>query len=183
MNIAMAAILADNDLTKPLLLVLGALLLVIFIPRALRRKKTAAGSRPERAPGPAPARAREQVEDMIVKLDDIGRELYAKLDNKIRILNHLIEDADDRIRKLQGLGPAAAPPPEQKKQAGPEPDKPAREKPAAPGPEKGKYTTVYELADAGQNVISIARQTGLQPGEIELLLELRKTRNNKDRDK
>jgi hypothetical protein len=47
-------------------------------------------------------------------------------------------------------------------------------------PDTGKYKSVYDLADAGHALVDIARRTGLQPGEIELLLELRKTKKNKD---
>ena len=121
---------------------------------------------------------REQIDDMIVKLDDIGREVYAKLDNKIRVLNRLIEEADEKIKKLEAL---RAQTPETKAKAAETAAKPAEaaSAPANPsGAEKGKYATVYALADAGQSVVSISRQTGLQPGEIELLLELRRTKKS-----
>jgi hypothetical protein len=170
--------LTDN-LTAPAL-VLGLLLIVIFLPRFLR-KKTAASDKSSARPSSAGViGARGQIEDMIVKLDDIGRETYARLDTKIRILNRLIEEADEKIRALQALN-AAAPAPETKaRPAEPKPAKPANGPAKPASAEKEKYTDVYALADAGQSVLSIARQTGMQPGEIALLLELRRTKN-KDR--
>jgi hypothetical protein len=180
MNMATAPILPEN-MVGPLALIVGLLIIVLLIPRALKKKPADSGATSSRPADAASIRTREQIDDMIVKLDDIGREVYAKLDTKIRILNRLIEEADEKIRKLEALGAPAAPAPETKaKPAETKPDKPATGTASAPAnpsaPEKGKYATVYALADAGQNVISIARQTGLQPGEIELLLELRRTK-------
>lgn len=46
----------------------------------------------------------------------------------------------------------------------------------AGGAERSRQAQVYELADAGQGVTEIARATGLSKGEVQLILDLRKTR-------
>jgi len=46
----------------------------------------------------------------------------------------------------------------------------------AGGKERSRHAQVYELADSGQGVTEIARATGLSKGEVQLILDLRKTR-------
>lgn len=46
----------------------------------------------------------------------------------------------------------------------------------AGGKERSRHAQVYELADGGQGVTEIARATGLSKGEVQLILDLRKTR-------
>jgi hypothetical protein len=172
----------------PVLVVIILLALVVVLPRMARRKTTRDG---EASPGRAVSstlRAKEQMEDLIVKLHDFSREIQARLDNKISVLNRLIEEADEKIRELEARGISATP----KAKAPDRSTKSKSDKPASePGdvaktpsrPKTGKYKSVYDLADEGHDAVSIARQTGLQPGEIELLLELRKTRRTGDKDK
>lgn len=42
--------------------------------------------------------------------------------------------------------------------------------------DRSRHAEVYRLADAGQGVTEIARVTGLSKGEVQLMLDLRKTR-------
>jgi hypothetical protein len=183
MNTAATPIMSISDSPYATLLILaGLFVIVILLPRALKRKPTGSGSSAVRPA--APLQAREQMDSLVVKLDDLGRELYAKLDTKIRILDRLLQEAEEKIKKLQAMNAAAGVAPEPKaRQAESKQEKPAGATKSAasnpPGQENSKYAGVYVLADAGHDVISIARQTGLQPGEIELLLELRK---NKSKD-
>ena len=181
-------VLSLSESFLPVLGVIVLLALVVVLPRMARRKSARGG---EASPGCAVSstlRAREQMEDLIVKLHDFGREIQARLDNKISVLNRLIEEADEKIRELEARGVSAAP----KAEAPNGSTKAKSDKPVSETgdvaetpsrPETGKYKSVYDLADEGHDAVSIARQTGLQPGEIELLLELRKTRGTGDKDK
>ncbi len=45
-----------------------------------------------------------------------------------------------------------------------------------PSPEEQRYSHIYAMADAGAGPVEIARQTGQTTGEIELILNLRKSR-------
>lgn len=172
MTNAVAPVLAQGNEYLPVLIVVILLALVVVLPRMARRKPS--GGRTVGTAVPS-VRGREQMEDLLVKLHDISREMQAKLDTKMRVLNRLIEEANEKIRELDARGIKEKETKSDKASGG------TRDvAQAPPRPETGKYASVYELADAGHDVVSISRRTGLQPGEIELLLELRKKRN-KDR--
>lgn len=170
---AVAPVLAESTGFLPVVIVIILLALVVLLPRMMRRKPSGGQTTGTAA---SSARGREQMEGLIVKMHDIAREMHAKLDTKMRVLNRLIEEANEKIRALEARGITTSP-----KTAEPESDKaPGGSRDVAqspPRPDAGKYTGVYELADAGHDAVSISRKTGLQPGEIELLLELRRTRN------
>ncbi len=186
MTNAIAPMLAQIPDLLPVFVVIVLLAIVLILPRMLKRKTGGGGESPLRPSASSAVRAKEQMEDLIVKLHDFGREMQAKTDNKIRVLNRLIEEANEKIREMEAHGISPKPPagtdgksPETK--SGKQTDGTGDVAETPSRPETGKYTSVYELADAGHDVVSIARHTGLQPGEIELLLELRKARNKDKR--
>jgi len=186
MTNAVAPVLAQGPADwLPVFVVVVLLAIVLVLPRMLKRK-TGGGESPLRPSASSAVRAKEQMENLIIKLHDFGREMQAKIDNKIRVLNRLIEEANEKIREMEAHGISPKPPagtagksPETK--SGKQTDGTGDVAETPSRPETGKYTSVYELADAGHDVVSIARHTGLQPGEIELLLELRKARNKDKR--
>jgi len=103
---------------------------------------------------------RESLDEIFVKLQEFSRDSLSRLDTRIRMLNELLTRADAKIaelKKLQESRPAdpASPP----------------AKPANPLHEK-----IYRLADEGKTVLQITESTGLQRGEIELVLGLREKR-------
>lgn len=103
---------------------------------------------------------RESLDEIFVKLQEFSRESLSRLDTRIRMLNELLTRADAKIaelKKLQESRPAA-------------PEAPAG-KPANPLHEK-----IYRLADEGKTLLQITDATGLQRGEIELVLGLREKR-------
>ena len=88
-----------------------------------------------------------------------------RLDTKIRMLNQLLLECDQKKRELEDLlaragGPAAAP-------ADPAPAPAAR-------PSNPLHTQVYSLQDSGKEILDICAATGLEKGEVELILGLRK---------
>lgn len=130
---------------------LGALALL-----ALRRRSRAEG-RAGLFPREEQEMVRHQLDRLLAEIQELSREQIARLDNKIRMLQQLLADADARIRELQSLSPREA--------------APAR--PANPLHEK-----VYALADAGRGSLEIGQELGLEKGEVELILGLRKVRPN-----
>jgi len=101
-------------------------------------------------------RAREELARILADIQDLSREQIARLDTKLRMLQQLIIDADKRIAELKALQGGATPtaPP-------PRPVNPLHEK-------------VFALADAGKPVDTICVETGLEKGEVDLILGLRK---------
>ena len=125
---------------------------------------------------------RQQMERLLVELHDISREMNARLDTKIRVLSNLINEADERIRRLEALvsqvgmreatGTAsrsgrAEPPPAHGAASGPAARNPA------PQPPPERYAEIYALADKGLDAQQIAQQTSTPTGEVELILGLR----------
>jgi len=87
----------------------GALILLAVMLR-LRSRAGQARARQPRPDPPADAGARDAVERLTVDLEETARSVSALLDTKIRVLDKLIRDADERIARLEKLGGAARPP-------------------------------------------------------------------------
>jgi len=127
------------------------------------------------AAAPPPAIDVRQVRDirgvvdrLLVEMEEISREMNARLDTKMAALEELIRQADQRLARLESLpsgpptGAAAAEP---KPAASPEP---------APPPEPpSRYDSIYDLADQGLSASEISHRTGKPAGEVELILNLR----------
>ena len=102
---------------------------------------------------------------MMVELDELTRRFGAQLDAKAMKLERLIEQADERIAKLNG-SPAEAEIERPREAAGSGP-------PAGPEPPDPLADNVYRLADAGKDTGKIARQLNEHIGKVELILALR----------
>ncbi len=114
-----------------------------------------------------------EVEDVMVELDQVARQVHGQLDTRFAKLETIIRDADGRIAKLERLLQAADGAPtldvvlEEARPDEPDP---------TPVMETGPHADVYRLVDAGMSEIEIAQETGKTTGEIELILALRKAR-------
>ena len=104
---------------------------------------------------------RHDLEKLIGELQDLSRKIGAEIDTRFAKLEAALRDVDRRIAVLHRLsrGPI---------------------EPSAGAVEEGgqdqdvRYAVVYELADAGFSAVDIARDLGKTPGEIELILNLRR---------
>lgn len=146
----------DGTSTVWILAAIGALMLGILLPRLRRRRKD-----PEESLGSfgsATGGAREELERLLTEIQDLSREHIARLDSKIRMLNQLLLECDQKKRELEALlGQTAAPPP---KAAGARAGNPLHDQ-------------VYQLKDSGKDLLDICQATGLEKGEVELILGLR----------
>jgi len=96
---------------------------------------------------------RATMERLVLELEELSREISAKIDTKMRTLEVLIQQADERIEALTKLTPASE---EKRRELA------------------SKYGEVYELADSGASLDEIAKKTGMHAGEVELILSLRR---------
>ena len=144
------------------LLLAAALILGIGIP-LLRRRRAPAGA------APADGHARAELERLLAEIQDLSREHIARLDTKIRLLNQLLLDCDRKQKEIEALlgRPSSAPPP-----GGATAGKPASSPP--PRAANPLHDQVYALHDAGKNLLEICGATGLEKGEVELILGLRR---------
>ncbi len=119
-----------------------------------------------------------EVEDVMLELDKLAREVHGRLDTRFAKLEVVIHDADERIAKLERLArmtgdvsdsidrvPGLDVTLEEEHPDAPEP---------APKMEDSPHAVVYRLADAGMTGLQIAEETGQTTGEIELILALRR---------
>jgi len=121
-------------------------------------------------------KARDGLEQVMLELDQLCRQLHGRLDTKIARLEAVIRDADRKIETLSRLVRAAGGQPaleitldrvDPHALAGVTP------------PEDDKHAPIYELADQGFTSIDIAQQVGMPTGEVELILSLRNARRKK----
>lgn len=141
-------------------LVVAALFVAVVLPRLRRRRdepRETLGTF-----GPAAGGAREELERLLTEIQDLSREHIARLDTKIRMLNQLLLECDQKQRDLEAL-------------LGKAPAAEAAAKPAPAGRASNPlHDQVYSLQDSGKEVLDICAATGLEKGEVELILGLRK---------
>lgn len=120
-----------------------------------------------------------EVEDVMLELDKLAREVHGRLDTRFAKLEVLIRDADERIAKLERLSgsPESEPAPRLDVTL-------SEEAPGAPVPppvmEDGPHAEVHRLSDAGMSTMQVAQETGKTIGEVELILSLRRAQGGLD---
>ena len=123
--------------------------------------------------------AKRGVEEVMLELDQLSRQIHGRLDTKLVRLELLIRDADERIDRLARAVRAAdgtAGVEVTLDQQGPH-DPTHLQREAEPDP----HVTIHRLADDGIEPAEIAQQTGKPIGEIELILALKKAEQPADR--
>ena len=161
-------------------LLLGVVIVVAFMLRMTYRK--------QRNPGPTPSSfAREQLaklkeehavkgnlEELMVQLQALSRDINAQIDTKFAKLEASIRSADERIDTLQRLRDAGEDQPTVDTVISDDGlgQNPAADQAAAEAADMPQ-ARIYALADSGKSPVEIADQTGQSPGEIELILSLR----------
>jgi len=119
---------------------------------------------------------RNNMDQIFVQLQEFSRDSLARMDSKIRLMNQMLQEVDQKTARLEALikeydklassKPPAQPAPQPLPQAAP----PARDETEDIPPEQAK---VVELASKGMSTAEISRQTGMDRGEVELILNLR----------
>lgn len=137
-------------------LVVAALFVAVILPRLRRRPD--APREPLGTFGAATGGTREELERLLTEIQDLSREHIARLDTKIRMLNQLLLECDQKKRELEALLGKAPPAEAPAKAANP------------------LHDQVYTLQDSGKELLDICAATGLEKGEVELILGLRKMR-------
>lgn len=159
--------LDGNGLVALVLATIAAALMLTGLRRRQRQRAGLTDRTGAREPNVLPEalerkeKLRRDLESLIGELQDLSRRISAEIDTRFAKLEAAMRDADRRIAVLNRLS----------REAG---DKsPAKSKQAQEG--DTRYDIVYELADAGFSCVEIAKDLGKTPGEIELILNLRRT--------
>ncbi|MGD0460850.1 MAG: hypothetical protein ABSB74_00010 [Tepidisphaeraceae bacterium] len=112
-----------------------------------------------------------QMQNVLVELSEMARQITAQLDTRAAKLESLIREADEKIAAMKSAPspPALSPP----GLAPPAFGSPV-ESPEPRAPSDPRHAQVYALADQGRSSMEIAQQLNRPSGEIELILALRR---------
>ena len=139
--------------------------------------------------------ARRDMEEVMIQLDQLARQIHGQLDTRFAKLEAAIRDADERIDRLTRLlhaaegGRVAASSKETTPRAvdrssiditldTEDPNRPTMPDPAS---KEGRHEAIYKLADAGLSTQEIAAEAGQTAGEVELILSLRKLKTSTEK--
>lgn len=165
--------LADEQFKR--LLLIGAAIIGMFFMMASMRRWQQRAQRPRREPVPQPRpqsmerEMRRDLESLMVELQELSRKISAEIDTRFVKLETAIRDADRRIATLNRLARG--------QETASFADLPAASSAGEFDPGVAadtRHQVVYELADAGFSPVEIARDLGKTPGEVELILNLRR---------
>jgi len=177
--VAQAASNAANELSPQAWLLLGlgvAMLIYTLVLRPMMRRRKDPLERPPAFASLSQQRAVErQMQNLLVELAEMARQISAQLDTRAAKLEQLIQDADQRLEALgealraagNGAAGDAPQPPHSASSHRPDGQTPAPEQPDP------RHAQIYALADAGQDPHQIAAALGRPEGEVELILALR----------
>ncbi len=140
-----------------------------------------------RTPVPPPMRERiesmqrervatRDIEQIMLELDELSRQVHGRLDTKLARLEVVIHDADQRIARLEQLERAEATGTRFEVTLGAEQpvDSPGGVSPT----EDNRHAAVFELAEQGLTSVGIAQRVGKTTGEVELILALQRTKDS-----
>ena len=154
-----------NAIFGMLIAAIAGFFLITGMRRKQRERTRAVDHPPVPRTLPAPLESKERLRrdlgTLIGELQDLSRKISAEIDTRFAKLEAAIRDADRRIAVLNRLSRGLA-------------DKDAQQS-GETQDEDIRYVIVYELSDAGLSPVDIARDLGKTPGEIELILNLRRT--------
>jgi hypothetical protein len=111
-------------------------------------------------------------DDLEVKLYNTFRELNARLENKIHVLNDLVTESEAKIRRLEQLA-AKSRPGETPAVINIEPSSQS-----SPAPPSERFAEIYQMADRGMTPTEISQRVDQPIGEVQLILGLRKRRKS-----
>lgn len=160
-------------------ILVGVVLLVAIMLRLTYRK--------QRNPGPSPktfarehlAKMKEEhgmrgdIEELMVQLQELSRDISAQIDTRFTKLEASIQSADERIETLQKLIRTAQGRPAIDLLADDD-DKPQPSEPVPAGVDVMR-SRILALTEIGKDPVEIAREIGRTPGEIELILSLERS--------
>lgn len=179
---------SEFALSRPQLGLIAAILvlLVLVVISSRRRKGMDAASprsyaREQRAVIREEARMRQDLEELLQRVQQSTREFGDEFDSRLGKLERLVREADERVNQLQRLIRAA----DGKATC----DVMVSEDPlCSVGPPVSalpavnlRHEAIYRLADGGRSAPEIAASTGDPVGEVELILALRSTAAAKSR--
>jgi hypothetical protein len=150
-----------------LLVAVGTLTIIYAVIRPMFRRKDPLQKPPAYASLSRQRAVEREMQNVLVELAEMARQITAQLDSRATKLELLIKDADQRIAQLKESPAPAAPSPLQE-------NPPAPPEPMDASPPDPRYAEIYAMADQGRSAREIAEQLNRPSGEVELILALRR---------
>jgi hypothetical protein len=146
-----------------------ATLYVAIIRPFLKKKKDPLSRSPSSARLAQERSVERQMQNLLVELSEMARQISAQLDTRTAKLELLIREADEKIAALKSAGVIVP------TESGGEPV--AETSAVVPTSSEvrvdPRHAEIYALADQGRRPVEIAQQLGRPSGEVELILALR----------
>jgi hypothetical protein len=154
--------------------VMGLIYLAVI--RPMMRRKADPLERPPAFASLSQQRSTErQMQNLLVELSEMARQISAQLDTRAARLEQLIKDADERIETLKSSNNNGSPPAASVALISPSPSAPIPTS-LFPEPPDPRHADIYALADQGRDAYQIASELNRPRGEVELILALRSKR-------
>ena len=125
------------------------------------------------------AAATRDVEQVMLELDQLARQIHGRIDTRVAKLEAIIRDADERIDQLGRLVRAARG--DATIDVTLDSEDPHMPSPSANEETDDRHGAVYRLADGGLSAAQIGQEVGKTTGEVELILALRRARSKADK--
>ncbi len=149
--------LADPNAKWWIMIAFGGATILYAVFRPSSRKKDPLAKSPSWRSLSQQRNVERQMETLLVELSEMARQMSAQLDTRCQKLEILLQQADEKIARLQeSPGSVSSPAPV-----------------STPVSEQQQHREIYELADRGSDAPEIARQLNRPRGEVELILALR----------
>jgi hypothetical protein len=143
-------------------IIMAILTIVYAVFRPLLKKKDPLKKPPSFASLSQQRAVEREMQNVLVELSEMARQISAQLDTRAGKLEALIKEADEKIALLK-IGTSAS-------SSSLNVD---INRPAPPAPVDPRHREIYEMADQGRSSREIAQHLNRPSGEIELILALR----------
>lgn len=164
---------STSNTTAAIMIGFGAMLVMYLSMRGKRKKKDPLQNQEYFSLSRQRTLERD-MQNLVVELSDMARQISAQLDTRSARLELLIKEADEKIAQLRQPTtgqPHLAPPAQEHADA--EPAATVDTAQPATDPIDPRHAEIYALADAGHSPMDIARQLDRPSGEVQLILALR----------
>jgi hypothetical protein len=146
-----------------------ATLYVAVVRPMLKKKKDPLSRSPSSARLAQERSVERQMQNLLVELSEMARQISAQLDTRTAKLELLIREADEKIAALRAMGGAR----EETRTVVQSHDAEPVESTTRAAIVDPRHAEIYALADQGCAPLEIAQQLGRPSGEVELILALR----------
>lgn len=164
--------LADSPINPQTALLIGIVLIIgtLFIARSRSRRRDSsvdgrAGAQARMHNSRLASQAREDIDELMIRLEELSREICGQIDTRFAKLEHAITEADAKLAALRAATGTAV----------------TMATPQTTVPDVSldpKHAEICRRAQSGQPNLTIAREMDMPIGEVELILSLARSRQN-----